>query len=138
MFKLRDQIPPCAAAEGATLTFTHDNQTNGNALHTTRRQSRRDRRPEQRRDGVTREAIDDASCFLRLDEIFVDIAEFGQRSADCALGDFVEHHATHRHFRLQLLQQVPRNALAFAVFVSRQNQLVDILHRRAKFSQHFP
>jgi hypothetical protein len=39
----------------------------------------------------------------------------------------VEDHASHRHLRAQLLEQVPRDRLALAVLVRGQQQLVCLL-----------
>ena len=38
------------------------------------------------------------------------------------LGDLVEHHAPHRYFRLQVLNEVPRDRFTLAVFVGREIQ----------------
>ena len=43
--------------------------------------------------------------------------------------DLVEHHAAHRHLRLEHLEQVPGDALALAVFVGGEEKLVGVLER---------
>ena len=49
---------------------------------------------------------------------------------DRGLGDLVEHHPLDRHLRLQVLDQVPRDRLALAVFVGREVQLGGVFQRR--------
>ena len=44
--------------------------------------------------------------------------------------DLVEHHALHRHLRLEHLEQVPRDRLALAVLVGREVDLARVLQRR--------
>jgi hypothetical protein len=41
----------------------------------------------------------------------------------------VEHHAPHRHLGLQHLRQVPRDALALAVFVGGEDQFAGLAER---------
>ena len=49
-----------------------------------------------------------------------------ERALDRRLGDLVEDHPAHRHLRLQHLDEVPGDRLAFAVFVCREQQLVGL------------
>ena len=48
---------------------------------------------------------------------------------DRGLGDLVEDHPLHRDLRLQVLEQVPADGLALAVFVGGEVQLAGVLHQ---------
>src|SRR5690606_33977741 len=68
-----------------------------------------------------------APRLLRVDEVEVDVAGVLQRPPDRVGGDLVEHHAPHRHARLQDLDEVPADRLALAVLVRRDVDLVGLL-----------
>ena len=53
-----------------------------------------------------------------------------ERALDRGPRDLVEDHAAHRHLRLQHLDEVPGDRLAFAVFVRREQELVGVLQLR--------
>ena len=53
-----------------------------------------------------------------------------ERPLDRGPRDLVEDHAPHRHLRLQLLDEMPGDRLAFAVFVRREQELVGVLQLR--------
>ena len=91
------------------------------------REPARDLLPEHGRDLVAVEAVEDAARLLRVDEALVDVARLAERAVDRVLRDLVEDHAPHGHLRLQHLEQVPGDRLAFAVFVCREQQLVGVL-----------
>ncbi len=76
--------------------------------------------PDQRRQGVPVQTIEDPASLLRPDQLQVDAAVIVQRVFDRLLGDFVEHHPAHRHLRFQDFEEVPGDALSLAVFISGQ------------------
>ena len=80
--------------------------------------------PEERREGVAHQAIQDAPRFLGMDKLHVELAGLLQGSPDGFLGDLVEHHPLDRNLRVQELQQVPADGLTFPVFVGREEQLI--------------
>ena len=69
-------------------------------------------------------------------QLHVELAGLLQGATDRLLGDLVEHHPFHRHLRCQQLQQVPADALAFAVFVRSQQQLIRPLEGVLQFFDH--
>ena len=83
--------------------------------------------PQQRRDVVAVEPIDDPPHLLGPHQVVVDLARLLQRLADRLLGDLVEHQAVDRHLRLQNLAEVPTDGLALAVFVRRQVEVLGVL-----------
>src|SRR3546814_17761593 len=78
--------------------------------------------------------VERATCLLRIDQIFRNVA----RILDCllhfTLRDFVKHHALdwlvlQRVFFAQQFGQMPRNRLALAIRVGRKPELVSALER---------
>src|SRR5690606_42100561 len=65
----------------------------------------------------------------RSSDLEVEVTSVLSGSADGLFGHLVEHHAAHRHLRLERLQQVPRDGLALPVRVGGQVQLVDVLQQ---------
>ena len=55
---------------------------------------------------------------------------------DRGLGDLVEHHPLHRHLRLEVLDEMPRDRLALAVFIGREIELGGVLERRTQLFDH--
>ena len=53
------------------------------------------------------------------------------------LGDFVKHHPFGRNFWGQKLEQMPTDALPFAIFVRRQQQLISTLERILQLPDNF-
>ena len=86
--------------------------------------------PQHRRRLPTDEPVEDAATLLRLDELHVELARVLERLADRVRRDLVEHHAPHRHLRLQHLAHVPADRLALAILVSCEDELVGALQRR--------
>ena len=89
------------------LLFAFDDQTDGGALHSARRQSAVDSTPQHRRHLVAVQAVENASGLGSIDEALIDLAWVVDGVLDGGGGDLVEHHATHRHLRTQTLHQVP-------------------------------
>ena len=99
-------------------------QADGDGLNPARAQAPSHLFPEERREGVTRQAIQDAPRFLGMDELHIELAGLLEGSTDGFLGDLVEHHPLDRNLRVQELQQVPADGLTFPVFVRREEQLI--------------
>jgi hypothetical protein len=64
---------------------------------------------------------------LSVDQVGVELTGVGHRSPDRLRGDLVEDHPLHRNLRLQLVQEVPGDGLAFAVLISCEVELVGVL-----------
>ena len=73
--------------------------------------------PQNGRDLVAVEAIENAASLGSVDEFRVDRPWVGNRLGDRRFGDFMEHHAVHVDLGVEVLAQVGRNRLALAVFV---------------------
>jgi len=126
------EIPVGAGFEVAPFQLAEHQQAHRRRLHAPGGEARRDFLPQQRRDSVADQPVQDAARFLRLDELAVDGATVLNRFLDGLAGDFVKYHALDRHFGLEQLDQVPGDALTFAVFVRRQDELVGRLERRGE------
>ena len=66
---------------------------------------------------------------MGVDQAAVEVAPLVHRAGDRGRRDFVEHHSLDRNGRRQHLREVPRDGLAFAVFVRRQVELVGALEK---------
>ena len=82
--------------------------------------------PEDGRDLVAVEAVEDAPRLLRVDEPVVDRARLVERALDRVLRDLVEDHPPDGHLGLQHLDEVPGDRLALAVLVRREQELVGV------------
>ena len=111
------EIPVAAAAEGPTGPLPLHQQAHRHRLHPTGRKSPGHLLPEQRREGVAHQAIEDAAGLLGVHELHVEFAGALQGPADRLLGDLVEHHPLDGHLGGEQLQQVPADALPLAVLV---------------------
>ena len=99
------------------LLAVHD-QTHGNRLHTSGRQSALDLLPKERAELIADQTIQDAPCLLRIHQINVDLVRIRHARLHAGLGDLVERHAVIRiHVQVQHLCQMPRNRFSLAVRV---------------------
>jgi hypothetical protein len=123
-------VPVAGALEGHAFALALDHQTDERALHAPGRQTAVHSPPQHRRHLVAIQPVHDAPRFRRVDQAIVEAAGAGDGLVDRRLGDLVEHHPLHRHLRLEVLEEVPRNRLALAVFVGGEVQLVGVPQRR--------
>ena len=119
-----EDVPVRRGDEPHALALAIDDEPRRDGLHATRRQSRHDLLPEDRRDLEAVEPIEDPPGLLRVDETLVDLARLVQGPLDGVLRDLVEHHAAHGDLRVQHLLEVPGDRLALAILVRREQQLV--------------
>ena len=122
-------VPVAGRDERAALALPLDDEPDGDRLNAAGRQPLHDLLPEDGRDLVAVEAIEDPARLLCVDQALVDGAGLAERALNRVLGDLVEDHPAHGHLRLQDLEQVPGDRLALAVFVRREQQLVGALER---------
>ena len=108
------------------FAFAFDDQSNGHTLHAAGGKLGSHLTPQQRRDFVTVQAVENSARFLRTDEAIVDVARRLQRGLDRVLGDFVENEPVNGHLRLKNFEQVPTDGLALAVFVRREIEGVGV------------
>ncbi len=120
-------VPVLGGHEGSPLALPLDDEPDGHRLHAPGRESLHDLLPEHRRDFVAVEPVEDAPRLLGVDEPLVDLACLAERPLDCVARDLVEDHPADGHLRLQLLEQMPGDRLALAVFVCCEQELVDVL-----------
>ena len=125
-----EEIPVGRRAEGPTLALADHEQPHGHRLDPAGGESEGDLLPEQGRQGVADQPVEDAPGFLRAHQPVVDVPRIGEGLGDGLARDFVKDHPPHRHVGLEELEQVPRDALALAVLVGREEELVDVPHRR--------
>ncbi len=128
------QVPVVGRPECHALTFAVDHEPGGDALHPSSRQALHDLPPQDGRDLVAVEPVDDPPGLLGVDEVLVDVARAVDGGADRVAGDLVEDHPAHRHPRPQLFSQVPGDRLALAVLVGGEQEFVDVLERRLELA----
>ena len=118
------QVPVVGRAERDALPLALDDQPGGHGLHPPGRQAGHDLLPQDGRDLVAVQAVQDAAGLLGVDQLEVDVARRLDGAADGVRRDLVEHHAAHRDLRVEHLVQVPCDGLALAVLVRGQVELV--------------
>ena len=119
-----DDVPVRGDHEAHALELPLDDEPRRHRLHAAGGEAAHDLLPEHRRDLVAVETVEDPARLLRVDESLVDVPRVLERADDGVLRDLVEHHAANRHLRLQRLDEMPGDRLAFAVLVRREQQLV--------------
>ena len=119
--------------EPLPLLLALDDQAHRHALHPAGAQARAHLLPEDRRELVAVEAVQDAAALLGLDQLLVDGARVLQGVGDGAPGDLVERDAAHRDPGLEDLEQVPADGLPLPVLVGGEQQLVRVLQELLEF-----
>ena len=118
------QIPVFGGDERHALALALHDHAGGHGLHASGGQARHDLLPQHGRNLIAVEAVQHTAGFLGIHEVIVQLAGIFRGSQDGGLGDLVEHHAAHRHLRLEYLQQVPGDGLALAVGVCCEVELI--------------
>ena len=129
-------VPVVGGDERDPFAFALDDQAHRRALDATGRQAAVDATPQHRRHLVAVQPVEDAPRLGGVDQAVVELTGVVDRVVDRGLGDLVEHHPLHGHLRLQVLEQVPGDRLALAVFVRREIQLGRVLQRRLELFDH--
>ena len=125
-------------AERLDLALAVDDQAQRDRLDAAGRLGARQLAPQHRRQGESDQVVERPARQIGIDQLLVDLARVVDGVDHGALGDFVERHALDRQLvqqpaRLQRLDDVPGNRLAFAIRVGRQDQLVGALDRVGDF-----
>ncbi len=120
------QVPVLGGAEGDALALPLDDEAGGHRLHTAGRQARHDLLPQDRRDLVPVEAVEDAAGLLGVDQLLVQLARVGDGGPDRVLGDLVEDHPVDRDLGLEDLLEVPGDGLALAVLIGGEEEFVGL------------
>ncbi len=123
------EVPVLGGAERDALAFPLDDEAGGDGLDAARRQLRHDLLPQDRRDFVAVEAVEDAAGLLGVDELLVQLARVGDGGADRVLGDLVEHHTLDGDLRLENFLEVPGDGLALAVLIGGEEEFVGVLQQ---------
>lgn len=123
------QVPVLGGTERDALAFPLDHEPGRDGLDTAGRQARHDLLPQDRRDLVPVEAVEDAAGLLGVDHALVEVARVGDGLPDRVLGDLVEHHALDRDLGLEHLQEVPCDGLALAVLIGGEEEFVGVLQQ---------
>ena len=126
----RREVPVLRVHEAHARTLAVHDDLRGDALDPTGREARLDLAPEDGRDLVAIEAVEDASTLLGLDHVLVDLPGVLEGLKDRALGDLVEHHALVGDLEPEHLDEVPRDRLALTILIRRQQDAVDIGEHR--------
>ena len=119
--------------ERHSLSFALNNQPHRDALHASGGEAATDLLPEQLRDIVAIQPIQDPASFLSTNQRIVDFSRVVDRLLNGFFGDFVEDEPLDRHLRLEHFIQVPADGLAFAVFVCREIQVFGVLQCFSQF-----
>jgi hypothetical protein len=118
--------------ERAPLLFAFDDQAHRDALDAAGAEPGLNLLPQDRRDHVPVETVDDPAALLRVDQLQVDVARVLDCAADRLLGDLVELDPPDGHLRIQDLAQVPADRFAFPVGVRGQEHFACVPHGGAQ------
>ncbi len=121
------EVPVDRLAERDALALSLDDEAQARRLHASGGQPVGDLLPDERRERVAVEPVEDAPGLLRVYEVHVYVALVLERVLDRRAGDLVEDHASHRDLRLQDVHEVPRDALTLAVLVGGEQDLIGLL-----------
>ena len=122
-----DDVPVRRSDELHPLALALDHEPRRDRLHATGGEPRCDLHPEDGRDLVAVEPVEDPARLLRVDEVGIDLAGLAEGALDRILRDLVEHHPLDGNLGVQDLEQVPGDRLALAVFVRREQELGGVL-----------
>ena len=129
MLQLGFEIPVAAAAEGTPGALALYQQPHRYRLHAASGETPGHLLPQQRRNRVAHQPIEDSPGFLGVHQLHVELAGLAQGALDRLFGDLVEHHPLDRNLGVQQLQQVPADRFPFAVFIRREQQLIGRFER---------
>src|SRR5439155_9291258 len=117
--EFREQIPVGRRSEGSAFALPIYQQFDGDRLHPAGAQFGSDLLPEDGRQSVAEEPVQNAARLLSADEGLVDVARVRDGFLQGFRRDFVKDDSLDLEALLQLeeLKDVPRNALPFAIFV---------------------
>ena len=124
------EVPVRREPERDPLPLPVDDQPGRDRLDAAGGQAGHDLLPEDRRDLVAVEPVEDPARLLGLDEVHVEVTRVLGGLEDRRLGDLVEDHPLHGDvLRLELVEEVPGDRLALAVLVGGEEELVGVLEQ---------
>ena len=122
----------------ADLVLAVHDQTGCNALHTACGQTALDLAPQERRQLIANDSIENAACLLCIYQIDINIARVLDTRADRLLGDLVKGHAAGIFvLELEQLLDMPRNRFSLAVRVSCEIDEIALADFAADFLDDF-
>ena len=130
------EVPPGGRAELHPGPLALDDHAGGHRLDPAGREPGHDLLPEDGRDLVAVEAVEDAAGLLGVDQAPVEVAPVLHGPGDGRGGDLVEDHPLHRHLGREDLGEVPGDGLPFAVLVCGQVDLAGLLHEGLQPGHH--
>jgi hypothetical protein len=131
--EVADQVPIGRRNERHPLPLALDDEPHRHALHAAGRQFRPNLAPQQRRNFVSVQAVDDPPRFLGSHQIGVDVARIRQGFFDRLPGDFMKHQPANGHLGLEDFSEMPTDGFAFAVFVRRQEEVFGFFEQALEF-----
>ena len=125
-------------AEGDPLPLPVHDQPGRDGLHAPGGQLGHDLLPQHGRDLVPVQPVQHAARLVGVHQALVDLTRVGDGPGDRLRGDLVEDHPAVRHLGLELLEQVPRDGLALAVFIGGEQQFVGVLEQALELGHLLP
>ena len=116
-------------AERDPLPLPVHHQPGGDRLYPPGGQLGHDLLPQHGRDLVPVQPVQHPARLVGVDQAVVHLARVGDGPGDRLRGDLVEDHPAVRHLGLELLQQVPGDGLALAVFIGGEQEFVGVLEQ---------
>ena len=125
-------------AERDPLPLPVHHQPGGDRLHPPGGQLGHDLLPQHGRDLVPVQPVQHPARLVGVDQAVVHLARVGDGAGDRLRGDLVEDHPAGRHLGLELLQQVPGDGLALAVFIGGEQEFVGVLEQALELGDLLP
>ena len=127
--------------ECLNLALAFDDHAQSDRLHAARRQPAAHLVPQQRRDLIADDAVEQAPRLLRIDEVFINVCRMPERFLYRRLGNLVEEHAAHGlpvlAASFEFFLDVPADGLAFAVRVSGDINRISVFSGGLQFADDF-
>ncbi len=125
-------------AERDSFAFPVHDQPGGDRLHPPGGQLGHDLLPQHGRDLVPVQPVEHPARLVGIHLALVELLRVGDGAGDRFRGDLVEDHPAGGHGGLELLEQMPGDGLALAVFVRREEELVGVLEQALELGDLLP
>ena len=125
-------------AERDPLPLPVHHQPGGHRLHPPGGQLGHDLLPQHGRDLVPVQPVEHPARLVGVHLALVELLRVGDGAGDRLRSDLVEDHPAGRHLGLELLEQVPGDGLALAVFIGGEQELVGVLEQALELGDLLP